>query len=108
MSKSAAVLLLMCMIGMYAETAYCEQYEKFQIKLGIHEKAVNDKYGMPLVTEKLKKGFLPIPKKKALYKINDSDYMILYFFSGRVKDVTILEDAEHDEAVTAFKKEQSK
>jgi hypothetical protein len=71
----------------------------------MHEKTVNDRYGMPVMAEDLKKGFLPISKKKALYKIDDSDYMILYFFSGRVKNVTLLENAEHDEAIRAFKEE---
>jgi len=108
MKKSIAVLLFICVVSIYAGIAQCEEYEKFQIKLGMHEKAVNEQYGMPIMTENLKKGFLPMSKKKALYKITDSDYMILYFFSGRIKDVTILENTEHDEALTVFKEEQDR
>jgi len=100
-----ALLGFFCIIfiSFCSYTGYGQEYEKFQIKLGMHERAVNEKYGTPIMTENLKRSFLWISRKRALYKIADSDYMILYFFSGRVKDVTILEDIEHDEALLKFK-----
>jgi len=91
------ILLLTC-------SAHSDDYEKrFEIKQGMHETAVNLKYGMPLEMEKLKSGFLPIPKKKALYKIDESTYIIIKFFSGRINEITILEDVTQDEASSMFK-----
>lgn len=108
MKRALSGFLCFIFISFYTCAAYGQEYEKFQIKLGMHERAVNEKYGMPVVTEKLKKGFFPISKKKALYKIADSDYMILYFFSGRIKDITVLEDMERDEALLMFNEEQDR
>jgi len=83
---------------------FMEKEWEFEIKQGMHEKTVNEKYGQPILVEKLKSGFLPIPKRKALYKIDDADYMILRFFSGRVHEVSILEDMDINEATEMFKK----
>ncbi|MBL7170455.1 MAG: hypothetical protein ISS46_00460 [Candidatus Omnitrophica bacterium] len=80
-----------------------EYYKEFEIKQGMHEDVVNEKYGQPVLTEKIKEGFLPIPKKKALYKIDDSTYIILHFFSGRISEITILEDVNFDEASSLFR-----
>ncbi|MFH1846473.1 MAG: hypothetical protein ABH869_02830 [Candidatus Omnitrophota bacterium] len=78
------------------------EYEKFEIKQGMHKSAVNEKYGPPLSAEKLRHGFFPIPKEKALYKIDGSTYMILCFFSGRINEITILDNATHEDAVSMF------
>lgn len=100
-------LLLFFVFFAYSATcniyALSEGYEKFQIKQGMHENTVNKKYGRPILVEKTKSKILPISKKKTLYKIDDSTFVILYFFSGRVTDVTILEDANLDEATEMFR-----
>lgn len=104
------LLLIICMIQILANPYFVlgEDCEKFEIKIGTHESAVNAKYGKPIASEKIKEGFWPISKKKALYKIDESDYMILYFFSGRIKNVSILDNADETEAISAFKNDQGK
>jgi len=77
-------------------------HEDLEIKQGMREDDVNDKYGQPVLSERIKEGFLPIPKKKSLYKIDGSTYMILRFFSGRINEVTILEDVGFEEASSMF------
>ncbi|MBU0570682.1 MAG: hypothetical protein KJ995_04710 [Candidatus Omnitrophica bacterium] len=84
------------------------EYEKLEIKQGMRKSAANEKYGPPLLVEKLRYGFLPIPKEKALYKVDDSTYMILYFFSGRINEITILDDATYEEAVSMFESTDKK
>jgi len=100
MNKIAILFLLFTFL--FTGLGYGEDLGAFQIKLGMHESAVNDRYGMPVVSERIKEGFWPISKKKALYRIDGSDYMILHFFSGRVKNVTILEDTVEKEALQHF------
>jgi len=96
------IMVLMCLIPGYS---YGEEYEKFEIKQGMRENEVNERYGSPVVAEKIKPGFFPIPQKKALYKIDESDYMILNFFSGRVSKVTILSDMNVEEATNMFRQQ---
>ena len=69
MKKSIAVLLFLCVVSIYAGIAQCEEYEKFQIKLGMHEKAVNEQYGMPIMTENLKKVFCQYQRKRLCIKL---------------------------------------
>ena len=79
-----------------------QEIEKIEIKQGMYEDNVNFKFGEPEFAEDIKTGFFPIPRKKALYKIGDADYMILYFYSKRVNKITILSDVDHDEAAAMF------
>ena len=80
--------------------SHAEDYDRFEIKYGMHERIVNEKYGEPLLVKKIKAH--PIPRKKALYKTDDSNYMILYFFSGRIQKITLLQDVEQVVAIDLF------
>jgi len=82
-----------------------EEYEKIEISHGMYEKAVNAKYGEPVLSEKIESKFWPIPQTKALYRIGESDYMILHFFSRRVKKITILNGLDLEEATAVFEEE---
>ena len=82
-----------------------EKYEKLEIKHGMYERTVNERYGEPAMVEKIKGDFWPIPRSKALYKIGEFDYMILHFFSRRVRKITILSDVGFEEAVAIFKQD---
>lgn len=69
----------------------------------MHKSDAAKEYGEPLLAEKLRSGFLPIPREKALYRIDESTYMILYFYSGRVNEITILDDSTYEDAASMFK-----
>lgn len=103
MKKSIAIFALVGILAVYADYAYAEEHKVFELKQGTHRDMVNGKYGEPIMKEKLKPSFFPISKEKALYKIDDSTYMILRFFSGRVHDITILEDVDAKKALSMFK-----
>ncbi|MFC1643794.1 hypothetical protein ACFL5C_00505 [Candidatus Omnitrophota bacterium] len=85
-----------------ASCVHADEAVKITIKYGMYEESVDKAYGQPVLTEKIKDGFWPIPKKKALYKIGESDYMMLYFFSGRINKITILSDMNLEEATALF------
>lgn len=63
----------------------------------------NPQYGEPVLAENIKVN--PIPKKKALYELDEINYMILYFFSGRINKIMLLEDMGFDEAASIFKEQ---
>ena len=105
MSKMILFLIIAVVITSHGGYVLGEEYRSLEIKQGIHEDVVNEKYGEPVSSEKVKEGFLPISKKKSLYKIDDSTYMILNFFSGRVNDITVLEDISSDEALSLFRED---
>lgn len=98
-----AFLLLVNASSAFANSA--EDYEKLVIKQGMHEKTVTGKYGQPLYAENIKDSFWPIPKKKALYRIGESDYMILSFFSRRVSKITILTDVDLEYAKSIYEEQ---
>lgn len=77
-------------------------YKVFEIRQGTHEDAVREKYGEPLISRRLQKYFLPIAYKKVLYEIGEAIYVILDYYSGRVKSIIILEDTTLDEAKSIF------
>jgi hypothetical protein len=85
-----------------AGTLCAQEYEKIEIKQGMYEDNVNERFGQPELSEDINPGFFPIPRKKALYKIGGSDYMILYFYSKRVNKITILSDVDQGEALAVF------
>lgn len=87
MKKFISVVLL-AVISVSAAAAYAD-YQKFDIKYFMHEEIVNERYGDPIGVKKIK--INPIPVKEALYRIDDSNYMILKFFSGRIWKITLLE-----------------
>jgi len=93
----AAIMVLALLGGSYA---YGEEYSEFAIKYGMHEKIVNEMYGEPISSVYIKKN--PIPKKKALYEIGETDYMILHYFSGRIYKITLLEDMMAADAIAIF------
>lgn len=100
--KRMCIFIAFILAVLLSARCSADDYEKIQIKQGMRESAVREEFGDPLQEEKLKPGFLPIPKKKALYKIDDTTYVILKFFSGRVHEVTVLDDVSSDEAVSMF------
>lgn len=102
MKKVVLFLLLVSFVFMGSGSIFAEVYEKVSIKHGMYEENVNKEFGDPVLVEDIKPGFWPIPKKKALYKIGDADFMILNFFSGRVSEITILSDVDREEAVEMF------
>lgn len=99
--KRAAVLILISLI-MLTVSAFSEEYKKFDIKYGMHESAVRDNLGDPVLTEKSGRA-IAIPRKKALYKLDETNYAILYFFSGRIHKIVLLEDMDLVEASGLFK-----
>ncbi len=101
--KKTTLFILAIFILFNGPFSYADEYEKFDISYGMHERLVNEKYGEPLATEKLR-NIIPISKKKALYEIDDSDYMILYFFSGRIYEIALLQEMSADEALEIFRK----
>lgn len=82
---------------------YGQEYKKIEIKYGMHEKVINRKYGEPILTEKLKSGFPFVPNKKSLYRVDESTYMILKFFAGRISTITIVGDITLKEVSLMFK-----
>ncbi len=94
MRRPISAILAMAMV-FCAATARAE-YKKFDIKYFMHEEIVNERYGEPVSVKQIR--VHPIPEKKALYKINGSDWMILKFFSGRIWRITLLEDMDRGEA----------
>jgi hypothetical protein len=98
------VFILACMV-LFNAPSRAEETEapkKIEIKHGMYEKTVNQRFGDPLLVQEMKDKFWPIPKKRSLYEIGESDYMILYFFSGRINKITILSDMDRDQAVEMF------
>lgn len=79
-----------------------DEYTKIQIKQGMYEDTVNERFGTPLLTQELESGFFPIPRKRALYTLGDSDFMILGFYSKRVNRITILSDMDREQAESLF------
>ncbi|MFC1576846.1 hypothetical protein ACFL3N_00725 [Candidatus Omnitrophota bacterium] len=102
MNKLIYVFLIASIIIFCTEYSYTDNYEKIQIKQGMHESTVREKFGDPLEEERIKSGFLPIPKKKALYQADATTYLVLEFFSGRVREIAILEDMDLKEAKSLF------
>ncbi|MFC1480264.1 hypothetical protein ACFL5Y_02310 [Candidatus Omnitrophota bacterium] len=99
------MISVFCLAGLLLAGTACVHANavvKIAIKYGMYEENVNKAYGQPVLTEKIKDTFWPIPKKKALYKIGESDYIILYFFSGRINKITILSDINPEEATAMF------
>ena len=94
--------VLMIFLVLSAGQVQGQEYEKIAVKHGMYEEIVNEKFGQPVLTEEIKPGFWPIPKKKALYELGDGDYMILNFFSGRVSEITILSEMDQEEVVEIF------
>jgi hypothetical protein len=78
-------------------------YEKFEIKYGMHEKIVNEQYGDPVQSKTIKTN--PIPIKKGLYKTGDTGYAVIYFFSGRIYKIVLLNDMSLDEAKAVFEED---
>ena len=102
MKRTIIFFVLAVFLVLNAAGLKAEEYQKIAIKHGMYEKIVNEQFGDPVIVEEIKPGFWPIPKKKALYELGDSDYMILNFFSGRVSEITILSDMDQEEAVEMF------
>ena len=102
MKRSIIAFILIGFIFLSSPPVYGE-YVKFDIKYGMHEKTVSQKYGEPLHVKNIKVN--PIPIKKALYEIGAENYMILHFFSGRIYKITLLEGMALDEAVAIFEKD---
>ncbi|MDP8299309.1 MAG: hypothetical protein P9L88_05355 [Candidatus Tantalella remota] len=103
--RTVSVIILAGLIFFNAGNAGAEEKEepkKISIKHGMYEKSVNKRFGDPLLVQEIKDKFWPIPKKRALYEIGESDYMILYFFSGRINKITILSDMDREQAVEMF------
>jgi len=102
MKKIFCILLLLAVSFQFAVDARGIEYNKKQIKHGMYEKIVNGTFGQPELSRDLDPGFLPIPRKRCLYQLEDGDYMVLQFYSGRVSSITILTDVDHDEAVAVY------
>ncbi len=101
--KTILIASLIIISVLFSGRAAYAEYLKFDIKYGMHEKIVNQKYGDPLDVLNIKVN--PIPQKKALYEIDRSNFMILHFFSGRIYKIVLLEGMALDEASTIFKEE---
>lgn len=99
------LLAVLILTNVSITSAQEEEYQKLVIKQGMHEKTVTEKYGQPLYAENIKDSFWPIPKKKALYRIGEKDYMVLSFFSRRVSKITILTDVSLEYATSIFKEQ---
>jgi hypothetical protein len=99
------ILAAVMMAAFFATSALAEEYTKTEIKQGMYEDIVNERFGMPELTQDLEPGFFPIPRKRALYRLGDSDFMILSFYSKRVNKITILSDMDREEAERLFEAE---
>ena len=84
MKKVLCILFLLIFTLQFTVISYGVEYNKQQIKHGMYEKIVNEQYGQPELSRDLDPGFLPIPRKRCLYKLDEGDYMVLQFYSGRV------------------------
>ena len=101
MKKAILIFVLINFILLIGAPVYGEEgYEEFNIKYGMHEKKVIEKYGEPLYVKNIKVN--PIPVKKALYEKGEMSYMVLHFFSGRIYKITLLEEMNLDEAQAIF------
>ncbi|MFH1877403.1 MAG: hypothetical protein ABH883_01165 [Candidatus Omnitrophota bacterium] len=105
MKKKAVVFITALMLFFCGAVSYGDDYEKMEIRAGMTEKEVNERYGSPASVEDMKRGFLFVPRKKALYKIDETDHMILHFTAGRVKNITILSDMNSEDAAMMFKRQ---
>jgi len=99
MKKIIVIIFLLIGVCLGDARVYAE-YEKFDIKYGMHEEIVNKEYGDPVESKTIKAN--PIPIKKGLYKIDDTGYAVLYFFSGRIYKIILLNDMALDEAKAVF------
>jgi len=102
MKKAIILISIISIVSFSAMPGYA-QYKKFDIKYGMHERVVNKEYGNPMQTKTIKAH--PIPIKKGLYKIDETGYAILYFFSGRIYKIVLLNDLSLDEAMAIFNEE---
>jgi hypothetical protein len=102
MRRSISFLALAALMLLNVAESYCE-YDKFDIKYGMHERIVNQKYGDPIYVKNIK--LHPIPHKKALYGLDESDYMILYYFSGRIYKIVLLERMDAEQATEIFEED---
>lgn len=105
MKKLIMALVFTCITAICVNYSCGQEDEGFELRQGTRRKVVNEQYGAPIMTEKLKWGFLPIPREKALYKVDDLTYLILHFFSGRVSNIIILDDVDYEKAISLFKEE---
>ena len=104
MKRAATCLIALSILLMSIPYVYGGEYKKFDIKYGMHEKIVNEEYGEPVLSKNIK--VHPIPRKKALYELDENNYMILYYFSGRMHKIVLLEDMGLDEASSIFNEEE--
>jgi len=95
-------LFMMCALSKATSAAEKTAKSAIKIKQGAHFTEVRREYGPPVLSEDDKSGFLPISRKRELYRIDNSVFVVLYFFSGRVKDITVLEDVSLAEARSVF------
>jgi len=102
MKKAIMLLSILAMVFFSAMAGYAD-YKKFEIKYGMHEEIVNRQYGDPVQVKNIK--INPIPIKKGLYKIEDTGYAILYFFSGRIYKIVLLSDMSLEEATAVFEED---
>ena len=103
MKKIIISFLLVGLMLSHSVSGYGDEYKEFDIKYGMHKKIVNKRYGEPILVEKMGKTS-PIPKQRALYKIDDSNYMIIYYFSKRIYKITLLQDMDLAEAKVIFER----
>ncbi len=102
MKKIIAAWVILGFILSGAGRLTAAEYKAFEIKVGAHEDKVKEKYGEPLMSRDLKNYFLPIPRKRVLYGLGDAVYVILDYYSGRVKGIVILEETTPEEAESLF------
>ena len=101
MNKTILFLLVASSLALQVRNVHAEEAGKTEISFGMHEKKVAKQYGEPLLMEKIKT--FPVPRKKALYDLGDSDYVIIYYSFWRVQRIVFFEDTKLDEAKEKFK-----
>jgi len=98
------VILLLLVVGFFVSQSgigYAQDMEKTVIRFGMSRKTVAKQCGEPLLVEKIKT--FPVPRRKALYDLGDSDYAVIYFSFWVVQKVIFLEGISLDEARETFK-----
>ena len=101
--KKTIVIIFVLIGACLGDARVYAGYEKFEIKYGTHEEIVNRQYGDPVQVKNIK--IHPIPIKKGLYKIDDTGYAVLYFFSGRIYKIVLLNDMSLEEAMAVFEED---
>lgn len=77
-------------------------YEKIEIRQGMRKEHVEERFGSPEITKDTGRDLLGVSRERALYRIGETDHMILDFYAKRVSGIEILSGMNNRQAEAVF------